>query len=410
MINQTIHRRCGKTRLALLWMHLANEPFAAFFTLLGFILRKDLGATPLELSVFASLSPIIALFSFYWSAILTRNKNKLLPNLIGAWILGRLPFLFFPWFNSVWYLIFASAVYHLFYRAGTPALMEILKQNLDKAHREKLFSLAYVLSFVESIVLGLLIGKCFDVYPYAWKILLMVSALLSLSSIFFQKRIPLTEQSPDKNLPAPSANQIMQPWKDCLYLMRTYPDFAKFQWGFMIGGFGLMLINPALVIYYADTLLLSHEQLTFARYTWMGFGVLLSTALWRKALEKYSVIPLTRVVLLGFSLFPFFLLLAKTHFFFFYIAFLFYGIAQAGSHLLWHLSGTLFASEMESSSKYTGTNVLMVGIRGLIGPALGGVLVVAFGPTPVLIFGIIICCLGFLFLRFQFKSYQSVTN
>ncbi len=283
--------------------------------------------------------------------------------------------------------------------------MEILKQNLDKSYREKLFSLTYVLSFVESILLGLLIGKCFDMYPYAWKVLLVISALLSLSSIFFQKRIPLTEQAPDTNLPAPSSNHIMQPWKDCLYLMRTYPDFAKFQWGFMIGGFGLMLINPALVIYYADTLLLSHERLTFARYIWMGFGVLMSTSLWRKALEKYSVIPLTRFILIGFSLFPFFLILAKTYFFFFYIAFLFYGVAQAGSHLLWHLSGTLFASESESSSKYTGTNVLMVGIRGLIGPALGGVLVALLGPIPVLILGITICCLGALFLKLQLKPH-----
>jgi hypothetical protein len=395
-----------KTRFALVWMHVTNEPFVALFTLLGFILRKDLGASTLELSIFATITPVISFFSFYWSASLTRNKEKLLPNLIIAWILGRLPFVFFPFFHHVWYLIFAAATYQLFYRAGTPALMEILKQNIEKKPRESLFSSVYLLSFLESILLGCFVGKFLDSHHNAWKILLVFTTLLSMSSAFFQKRIPLTKQLPDKNTPPPESNKIIQPWKDCLYLMKTYPEFARFQWGFMIGGFGLMLINPALIIYYAETLFLSHEQLTIARYIWMGLGVLLSTVLWRRAISTYSIRKITLWILVGFGLFPVLLLLAKSQFVFFYGAFLLYGVAQAGSHLLWHLSGTLFASEEESSSKYTGTNVLMVGIRGLIGPSLGGVLVVLTGPIFTLILGALICLSGALFMRRGASIYQ----
>lgn len=398
--------RVIKTRFALLWMHLTNEPFVALFTLLGFILRKDLGASTFELSVFATISPVISFFSFYWSASLTRNKEKLLPNLIGAWVLGRLPFVFFPFFNNVWYLIFAAGVYQLFYRAGTPALMEILKQNIDKKPREHLFSFVYLLSFLESILLGFFVGKFLDFHHNSWKILFVVSALISMSSAFFQSRIPLTKQLPDKNTPPKESNSLIQPWKDCLYLMKTYPDFARFQWGFMIGGFGLMLINPALIIYYAETLFLSHENLTTARYIWMGCGVLLSATLWRQAISKYSVRTLTLLILIGFGLFPILLLFAQSQLIFLYIAFLLYGIAQAGSHLLWHLSGTLFASEEESSSKYTGTNVLMVGIRGLIGPALGGVLTSFIGPTITLALGAVICLTGALFMRLKAPVYK----
>lgn len=403
--------RFTKTRFALLWMHLANEPFVALFTLLGFILRKDLGASTFQLSVLAITSPVLAFFSFYWSSTLTRHKEKLLPNLIGAWILGRLPFLFFPWFNNVWYLIFAAAVYQLFYRAGTPALMEILKQNIEKKTRESLFSTVYVVSFIESILLGLFVGKFLDFHANAWKLLLVTSALLSISSVIFQQRIPILAQSPDTKTPPSTGNGLIQPWKDCLYLMKTYPEFATFQWGFMIGGFGLMLINPALIIYYAETLCLSHENLTTARYICMGFGVLLSTVLWRKAIAHSSVSKLTLLILVGFGLFPLLLLCAKTQFVFLYIAFLLYGVVQAGSHLLWHLSGTLFASEEESSSKYTGTNVLMVGIRGLIGPLLGGILTATFGPMIVLTLGALICLSGAVFmLRSRLRKKVSYTS
>lgn len=401
-------QRFTKTRFALLWMNLTNEPFVALFTLLGFILRKDLGASTFQLAVFATIAPVISFFSFYWSACLTRNKEKLLPNLMGAWILGRLPFLFFPFFNNVWYLIFAAAIYQLFYRAGTPALIEILKQNVDKKPREHLFSFVYLLSFVESILLGLFVGKFLDFHSNGWKILLVASALLSMSSAFFQNRIPLTTQLPDKNTPPKESNNFIQPWKDCLYLMKTYPEFARFQWGFMIGGFGLMLINPALIIYYAETLFLSHENITTARYIWMGFGVLISTALWRQAISSYSVRTITLLILIGFGLFPILLLFAKMQLIFLYIAFLLYGIAQAGSHLLWHLSGTLFASEEESSSKYTGTNVLMVGIRGLIGPALGGVLASSLGPMITLSLGALICLSGAVFMKLKSPAHKTI--
>jgi len=407
MDNPAKSLRFVKTRFALLWMHLANEPFVALFTLLGFILRKDLGASTLQLSVLAITSPVLALFSFYWSFALTRNTAKLLPNLMGAWILGRLPFLLIPWFHSVWYLIFAAAIYQLFYRAGTPALMEILKQNVDKKPRESLFSSAYLLGFIESVLLGLFVGKFLDCHAQAWKILFIGAALLSVSSVIFQRRIPLLRPIIDKSAPPATHGTLVQPWKDCLHLMKTYPEFATFQWGFMIGGFGLMLINPALIIYYAETLLLSHENLTTARYIFMGVGVLLSTLLWRKALSLYPISRLTLLILLGFGLFPLVLLCAKASLAFLYLAFLLYGIAQAGSHLLWHLSGTLFASEEESSSKYTGTNVLMVGIRGLLGPLLGGILTAALGPITVLVLGALICLFGAYFMH---KSSSRVTK
>lgn len=389
-----ITSRFKKTRFALVWMHLANEPLMALYTLLAFILRKDLGASTLQLTVFVTLRPVISFFSFYWSSSLTRQKHKLLSNLTWAWVLGRLPFIFFPLFNSVWYLIFASALYQLFYRAATPALIEILKINIEKKRREKLFSLVFLLCFAESIFLGLFVGKFLDAYPYAWKILFVGSAILSISSVIFQKRIPLPPLLPDKNTPPKTNSKLIQPWKDCIYLMRTYPDFAKFQWGFMIGGFGLMLIAPALAIYYAETLSLTHDSITIARYIWMGIGVLGSTLLWRKGLERYPVKKLTSLILIGFGFFPLLLLFAKLSLFFLNLAFVLYGVAQAGSHLLWNLSGTLFASEEESSSKYTGTNVLMVGIRGLIGPTLGGLLITAFSPSIVLGIGGLICLAG----------------
>ena len=52
-------------------MHLLNEPFVVLYALLTFILRKDLGASLLQISILSALRPTLPIFSFYWSANVT---------------------------------------------------------------------------------------------------------------------------------------------------------------------------------------------------------------------------------------------------------------------------------------------------------------------------------------------------
>src|SRR5690606_31722825 len=74
----------------------------------------------------------------------------------------------------------------------------------------------------------------------------------------------------------------------------------------------------------------------------------------------------------------------------FYVAYFWYGVGQGGSHLVWNMSGPIFAGK-EESSRYTGVNVAMAGLRGAVAPPLGGLLSVFIGPVQVLIVGGILC-------------------
>src|SRR3989339_709155 len=372
-----------KTRRALLWMNLSNEPFVVLYTLLPFILRKDLGATLLQISILTALRPVLPVFSFYWSANITNRRHLLRSNLIGAWVLGRLPFLFIPWMDSIWYIIFCCAVYEFFNKSGIPALIEILKINIPKEAREKTYTFYFVLSFIESILLGLFMGGLLDLHENSWKILCSLTALIGLSSLFVQIRVPISIDPIATALPTlPLKSRILGPWKEAFNLMKNRPDFARFQWGFMMGGFGLMLIAPSLSLFYVDTLNLAHSQLITGRSIFMGIGVVLSSFFWKKALAKLETSQLTLRILIGFGLFPLALVLAPFQIHWFYFSFILYGIAQSGSHLLWNLSGTLFAKD-EDSSQFSRVNILMLGLRGIIAPALGGILCQVFGPTSM---------------------------
>lgn len=389
---------CPKTRLALLWMNLASEPLVSLYTFLPFILCKDLDVSTFRLSLFFTLRPVLSVFSFYWSAYVKEGRGKLVSNLTWACILAYFPFLFFPFLGNIWYLLAASAIYQLFSRAAIPSLIEILKRNIPKQPRENAFSLFFLLSFIESGILGLAFGFLLDVHRIDWKLLFCSASLIGLSTVFLFRRlrVPVRESISEPSL------SLAHPWKESLHLLRGRADFAQFQWMFMIGGAALMLMSPALSKYYAQTLFLSHTDMAVARFVFMALGVAVASYWWRKSLSKISTLQLTLWILIGFGVFPLVLLLAQYHLSFLYLGFLVYGIAQAGSHLLWNLSGTLFCAEQDSSP-YTRVSLLMVGLRGAVFPLLGGLLCDAFGQVTVLVLGMALCFIGAIVMNQKLK-------
>lgn len=383
---------CFKTRLALLWMNLSNEPLVAIYHLIPFILRKELCATTYQIALFTTLSPVLSVFSFYWGSWVTHRKDMLLTNLISAWVLSRIPFLFLPFVNDFWSILVCCSVYQLFNRASTPALMEILKQNIPKKPREHIFSFYYVITVIEGILIGLALVNILHVDNTNWKTVFLICALLSLTSVWVQLKIQVSKEKNARLNPPQRA--FVEPLKGCFQLLRDRKDFARFQWGFMLGGFGLMIMAPARYIFSADTGAVSISNMTIARCVFVGIGLAGSALIWKKALQQFSVHKLTTWILVGFGIYPLLFTLAPLHIFWFYLAHLVYGIAQAGSHLVWHLSGTIFAGENGVSTPFTTTNVLMIGLRGLVGPFLGGVLCDYFGAGPVLLLGALICWAG----------------
>lgn len=384
-----------KTKKALLWMSLSNELFLVVYGLIPFILRKDFAASILQLSILSALRPVLPLFSFYWSARLTNRPHLLRSNLMGAWILARIGFVFVSWIPHTWYIILCCVLYELFNKSGLPALIEILNLNLPKETREKTFTSYYVLSFIESIFLSFFVGGLLT-QPDHFPCLCSIAAAIALTSLWIQLQLPIPRNL--KTAP-PIKLSFIQPWKEAFSLLKNRPDFSHFQYGFMIGGFGLMLMIPCFALFAVDTLSLSHIQFTTGRSMLMGVGITLSAYFWRKKMALSNISKLTQSILLGFGLFPITLLLAPYHMTWFYLAYFLYGIAQAGSHLLWNLSGTLFAGETEDSSPFSRVNILMIGLRGLVAPALGGLLCYSFGPKIVLALGALVCFSGIFYMR-----------
>ena len=82
-----------QTRMAYIWSHLLNAPFWAIYNMLPFILYKDLHATSWQIGAMITLKPVVSLFSMYWSSLVIRRPDRLLPQpLLGqdSWLLALL--------------------------------------------------------------------------------------------------------------------------------------------------------------------------------------------------------------------------------------------------------------------------------------------------------------------------------
>ncbi len=388
----------------LFWSSAFSEPLFTLHNVIAIILRKDLGASLWLIALMSCARPIVAILSFYWSAGLCR-RGGIKSNVLWAGFFMRAPFLLCPWFDSAGFIVFATVSYSFFFRAVIPGWMELIKRNVEQKKRGRLFSLSAAFSHAEGVVLAIGFGRLLDYDPGLWKVLSVGAALIGMGALFIQSKIVVEENLPQEEKLS-WQEIIVRPWKDSWRLIRERPDFAHYLWFFMFAGLGLMFIYPALPIFAVDQLGVSYTMAFAGISVAKGLGFALSSPLWGRWIEQVNFFKLASLVSLSFALFP--LLMASSVWWigWFYLAYLWYGIAQGGGNLLWHMSGLIFAKQ-EESSRFSGVGLMMLGVRGTIGPLLGSWLTALWGPTAVFALGGIFCLysgLGFLRSRFARES------
>ena len=376
-----------------MWSRVLRTPFWAIYSLMPFILFKDLGATSIQIAVMIALKPMVSILSMYWSAAVNQRRDRLVSNIIWAGVLGVLPFFFFPFANNPWFFVGSFGLYMMMHRGVIPAWMEIMKLNLPGVSRERIFAYGSAFGYLGDGILPFLFGWLLDGYFQAWRWIFPVTALISMAAIFFQHRIPIplgdtvqSSSSPSRSL----ATQVAQPWKDAWNLMVTRADFRHFQIGFMLGGSGLMLMQAVLPAFFMGVLEISYTELAIALTLCKGIGFALTSQIWARWINKVDIYRFSSLVTVMAFLFPVCLIAAKAHIAWLYLGYISYGVMQAGSELSWNMSGPIF-SQHEDSSSFSSVNVVTVGLRGCIAPGLGALLLYWSSPVVVLGVGGLLC-------------------
>jgi MFS family permease len=398
-----------KTRNAVLWFNVLSEPLTSIYTLLPFILYQELGATPFQLAVFFMVKPVVSLFSLYWSHWVEGRKDLLNANVAWGGFLARIAFFALPFFSNTWFVIILASLYWMFFRGVKPAWLEILKLNLPEKKRSNIYSWGSILGYAIGIVLAIAIGPLMDAFPGIWKWMFPACALVGLIGVWLQYRIPINGDI-NKTIAPPNreislGKSVVLPWRNLWSLLRRRPDFSRFQWGIVLCGFAIMVMKPAEPII-VGAIGLSYTNLAIAILILKGFGYILTSAVWAKWMGKINIFAFTSVVFIfvGLCYFLLFSALYLSSELALYLAYFTYGIWLAGNHLSWNLAGPIFSGD-EDSSAFTTIGVALVGLRGIVGPSTGSLLLTFTSPYFVLSVGIVLCVCSSLQMLFWGAKY-----
>lgn len=385
---------------AYLASHCLHVPCWTLLTLLSFIAYKTLGLSPWTLTVLIAIRPVSAALAPYWSQAIHRKPENLLRNLLQAQVLRYLPLALLPWIHSPHWILFSFGLTMTMQRACVPAWMELMKRILTEEERADLLSKAHMIDYIGPALLSIPLACLLDLHEGYWRVLIAVSSLIGFSSIFSLYALtPLVPKGTApaaevlqlkwlpswRDLPARLTAFLFEPWKEALHLLQHEPHFARYLFGIMLGGAGLMIVQPAIPSFFVDILHLSYKEMACAISLCRAVGAL-SSPLWSRAIHQMEFSFFNCLVTTVAMFWPLCMLAAPGVPAYLYLAYFLYGVMQAGSELGWHLSGVFFAKEKESSA-FSTTNVLMVGLRGCLVPLLGASLFTIYGAAGLLWIG-----------------------
>lgn len=362
-----------RTQRSFIASKLLSSPLFAFYSLLPFILCKDLKASPLLITLLISSRPATSLLSLYGTTFVQGRAHRLKGFIACTTVLGLLPCLFFPWMEDPSFFALSYILFMVASRSSVPAWSELLRLNVSSSHRSRIFSQGSTIQYLSGLLIPLGAAPWLDCYPHEWKIIFAGLAILKILSLPFIWLLPGSSADP-VSLPPPSpaslSTLLVQPWRSAWHLLCTISSFRQFQLVFMLGGSGLMLMQPVFPLFFTETLHLSYLQLSLAITLCKAVGFALTSPLWATLFPRLSLSLFDAYVTLCASVFAFVLMASSYSIPLLYCAYLLYGMMQAGSELSWHLSGPLFSRDRDSTP-FTSVNMACVGLRGCIIPLLG---------------------------------------
>ena len=160
-----------------------------------------------------------------------------------------------------------------------------------------------------------------------------------------------------------------------------------------------MILQPALPIYFVDTLQLSYTEMAVALTLCKGIGFTCGSPFWSRLINQMDIFRFSSCITALACLFPLVLILTQYQLTWLYIGYLLYGFMQSGNELSWNMSGPIFAKD-QNSTIYSTINTMAIGIRGAFVPALGGVFITLWGSSSVMVLGGALCLAATLQLAY----------
>lgn len=348
------------------------------------IIARRLGASPLELALITAMQAIGNLIALAASHYLQHRRR--LPFMVVAWSIGRGLFLLTPLVVTPEPLVLIVVAHWVLVSLCVTGYVEVVSGIYPTEIRGRAMAYVRVGFTACATLLTPLFGQWLDVWGY--QTLFPLAALFGVLSGITFGRVKYQEiQTP-----------VSQDWLAPLRVLVRDTRYRVYSIGFSLYGAGMLMISPIIPLLLVDELNLSNAQVG-----WLGMvnsvAWMLFYLVWGRSIDHRGGLwtvqinfLLTLVVPLAFFFAQDLWLLA--------LAQIFLGITVAGTDLGWMNAIMQFARK-EDIGVYTASHAFLVGLRGIVAPFLGTVLMTLpwIGLRGVFLIAVLLILTSWLIVR-----------
>jgi MFS family permease len=337
------------------------------------------------MGVYSSIG-LVSLIVGIFASEYTVGRDKR-PFILIVGLAGRLMCLTMVLAVAPWSFILLSGAYQTLSNALIPPSTAQWQSNISPVTRNRLWSQTLIISTVVSMVVAELTGILMDHDPYAYRWLFPLAGVVSMFGIWIQSRLPLRGGYKLTSHPPAATFEgvVLKPIRSFIALLRADRSFAKFENFFFMYGFAFMLLSPVLPAYMVDVAGMQYKQTQLAGGVLYQLGTLIFPPLWGRLLDRTGPYKLCSIIFCILAFYPLTLLggplwlkLGVPLPWTVYVAHVIFGAGMSGIAVAWNLAPLSFSGKADAS-QYTGAHVTLTGVRGMIAPIVGALVLHRLG-------------------------------
>lgn len=385
------------------------------------ILKKSLNASDFEVTLLIYLTSTSFLISIYGSELINRASTRSKAILVMG-VVGRLPLLLIPFFESKFYYIGAIAFASYIDAMLIPVWNVIFKHNYTNERRSTLFSYASSVQTATLLIITTLFGYFLDKNEDLYKLMFPISGIFGMLCYYnLAKMMKLVPDTHEHRITAAMKvdlktlkDIIILPLRNTLRICRENKPFLRFEAYFFLYGMAFMIMSVAIPIFLVEQLQLDYTPISVARGLIFHSALIIFTPVMGKLQGSGHPAKFSGYVFLLLMLFPLILIVAgyfsadgitDLEMFFFYFCFFLFGVGMSGVTLSWALGSIFYAPEHEVSN-YQAVHVTLTGVRGLFAPLVGYVIIQLFSiELNLLVSSLLFMFAGLMMLKESRRKY-----
>jgi len=337
-------------------------------------------ANPLELTILVSAFPVGVFFGPFWADLGRRWGMQKLVTQMAIW--ANLPLFLLYWVEDAALftaLVTVSQLLNSAMRMGQSTLYRVMYQ---RSIRGRVLGKLTFWTYLTLVPTVLLTGWLLDKSRQMYQVLYPLGGLCGLIGCFYYSLLHV-----------PAANQLPRDRSTIRARVRGVEQVIAGDRAYLFFQFAFFLSGSAFFMSTHVVLLLTRERFRFGAFElslWLSVVpqllLALTSPVWGHLLDHIGIVR-TRLlisILMTAYLASYFGGVLADLAVLIYIGSVLQGTSNGGGQLTWSLASSHFAPRPEDVPIYNGIHFVLNGVRGLILPWIGSILLILVGPWAVL--------------------------